>query len=131
MKDEATAMLATWGEQWYGEPGQRIFSIVPKPIIEQTLPLSVTPTPKEIVRVFVHRAEILTNEAWEILEYSMDPTTSAPNARAQIAATELGRFAYGAVEAVAESVGDRTASAYKMRGLEALKPVSTKNSGGE
>jgi len=60
--DEATAMVRTWRDSWF-EPGTRIFYIVPRPIIESTLPLDIHPRPADIARVFVARTELVTAQA--------------------------------------------------------------------
>lgn len=120
---EAAAMVATWDEQWIEEPGQRVFSIVPAGVIDELLPLEISPKPAEIVRVFVHRAELVSPETLQTLEMSMAPDTAPETARAQIAEAKLGRFIHGAIEAVAEDVGRRIAWEYQLRGLEALRPV--------
>ena len=43
--DESAAMVATWDKQWYEEPGQRVFSILPEPVVDALLPLKITPKP--------------------------------------------------------------------------------------
>jgi len=58
-QDEAHAMLETWRDSWF-EEGSRIFYIVPKPIVDSVLPLSIAPAPAETVRVFVGRLELVT-----------------------------------------------------------------------
>lgn len=60
--DEATAMVNTWRDSWF-EHGTRIFYIVPRPIIDSTLPLDIRPQPADIVRVFVARTELVTAQA--------------------------------------------------------------------
>jgi hypothetical protein len=60
--DEATAMVNTWRDSWF-EHGTRIFYIVPRPIIDATLPLDIQPAPADIARVFVARTELVTPQA--------------------------------------------------------------------
>jgi len=60
--DEATAMVNTWRDSWF-EHGTRIFYIVPRPIIDSTLPLDIHPRPADITRVFVARTELVTAQA--------------------------------------------------------------------
>jgi hypothetical protein len=57
--DEAHAMVKTWQDSWF-EEGSRLIYIVPHRFVDQILPLSVAPSPSEIVRVFVGRLEIVT-----------------------------------------------------------------------
>jgi hypothetical protein len=58
---EAKAMLATWKDTWF-EDGLRALYIIPTATTNQLLPLTVSPTPTETVRVLVGRMELLTNE---------------------------------------------------------------------
>jgi len=58
---EAKAMIKTWQDSWF-EEGLRVFYILPTAATNQILPLSVAPQPKEIVRVLVGRAEVVTPE---------------------------------------------------------------------
>jgi hypothetical protein len=55
---EAEAMLETWSDSWF-EEGTRIIYIVPRPLVDSVLPLRIDPTPKNVARVFVGRAELL------------------------------------------------------------------------
>lgn len=55
---EAAAMLDTWGDSWF-EEGLRVFYILPQSSVDAVLPLSITPQPEKIARVFVGRVEIL------------------------------------------------------------------------
>jgi hypothetical protein len=56
---EAVAMVNTWRESWF-EEGTRLLYIVPGPVVDAMLPLSITPLPAQVVRVFVGRMEILS-----------------------------------------------------------------------
>jgi hypothetical protein len=58
---EARAMVNTWRDSWL-EEGLRLFYIVPRPAVDSILPLAVDPAPKDEVRVFVGRAELITPE---------------------------------------------------------------------
>jgi len=57
--DEARAMVETWSDSWF-EEGTRLIYIVPRGFIDSVLPLSINPAPRQIVRVFVGRFEIVT-----------------------------------------------------------------------
>ena len=118
---EAAAMVATWDEQWYEEPGQRVFSILPQKMIEVMLPLTISPKPVKTVRVFVHRAEVLSPETLQTLEMSMAPETDPDQATSLIMGAQLGRFIHGTLEGVAQDVGNRTAGEYGLRGIMALQ----------
>ena len=57
--DEAHAMVATWKDSWF-EEGSRLIYIVPREFVDSVLPLTISPTPEQVVRVFVGRLEIVT-----------------------------------------------------------------------
>ena len=57
--DEARAMLDTWQDSWF-EEGSRLIYLVPRAFVDGVLPLAVQPAPRQIVRVFVGRLEIVT-----------------------------------------------------------------------
>jgi hypothetical protein len=59
---EARAMLATWKSTWLGEPGTRLLYIVPRAMADRLLPLQVTPTPTETIRVLVGRIDSISPE---------------------------------------------------------------------
>ena len=56
---EALAMVETWRNSWF-EQGMRVFYIVPREQVDATLPLTITPAPASVARVFVGRVEVLS-----------------------------------------------------------------------
>jgi hypothetical protein len=89
---EAAAMVATWGDSWF-EEGTRIFYVLPRPLVDRALPLTVTPAPAEIVRVLVGRLEIILPEDEERARAEVDRLSDAPTADDLRDARErLGRF---------------------------------------
>lgn len=56
---EAEAMVQTWRDSWF-EEGARLFYVAPRSVVDDILPLSVTPPPADIARVFVGRVELVT-----------------------------------------------------------------------
>ena len=58
---EAAAMVKTWRDSWF-EEGLRVFYIMPRNATDLILPITITPQPQELARVFVGRAEIITPE---------------------------------------------------------------------
>src|SRR5581483_4576538 len=56
---EAAAMVKTWDNSWFTEPGVRVLYMLPRAWTDQTLPMSIDPKPKELVRVMVGRAELI------------------------------------------------------------------------
>lgn len=59
-RKEADAMLQTWWQSYFERSGVRVFWIVPRSYVDQTLPLTIVPAPQHIERVIVGRTEILT-----------------------------------------------------------------------
>lgn len=57
--DEAHAMVETWRDSWF-EEGSRLIYVVPRGFIDKVLPLTISPAPGQIARVFVGRLEIVT-----------------------------------------------------------------------
>jgi len=122
---EAAAMVATWGDHWFEEPGCRVFSILPRTHVDEQLPLSLSPRPRELARVFVHRAELLGKETLQMLETSMAPDTAPEMAASLVREAGLGRFIHGAMEFAADEVGRRTALEYRNRGWQAIEADRT------
>ena len=59
-KDEAKAMVATWRDVWFAETGTRVLAILPRAWVDSVLPLTITPQPEKLTRVFVARFEVFT-----------------------------------------------------------------------
>jgi hypothetical protein len=81
---EAAAMVETWRDSWL-EEGTRVLYIVPPRTIDEVLPLDVDPTPRQTVRVFVGRIEVLTPTIETEIEQAL-----ASHDRATL--TRYGRF---------------------------------------
>ena len=60
--DEAQAMVNTWKNGYFKTPGLRLLYILPKAEVDQVLPLSFTPAPEKIERVFVARIELMLEQ---------------------------------------------------------------------
>jgi hypothetical protein len=58
-QNEAQAMVETWRDSWF-EEGSRLLYIVPEKFVNSVLPLTITPAPAQITRVFVGRLELVT-----------------------------------------------------------------------
>jgi hypothetical protein len=56
---EAAAMVETWRDSWF-EEGVRLFYVIPQSTVDEILPLTISPRPAELVRVFVGRLELVT-----------------------------------------------------------------------
>lgn len=59
---EARAMVNTWRSSWFGEQGTRLFYVLPQTTTDQLLPLEISPSPDELVRVMVGRLEFMRPE---------------------------------------------------------------------
>jgi hypothetical protein len=98
-KAEAAAMVATWDNLWFEEPGTRVLAVLPQPWVDAVLPLQITPKPDAIERVFVARLELISvakqNTLVDLLFKKPD---NSAGARDQLRKLELGRFASGAVD---------------------------------
>jgi hypothetical protein len=81
---EARAMLETWRDSWF-EEGTRVFYLVPREQTDSLLPLTVTPAPAKIERVFVGRVEVLSPSTQAELQHAVDIGDSAT-------LEKLGRF---------------------------------------
>jgi hypothetical protein len=67
---EAHAMVETWRDSWF-EEGARVFYIVPRSEVDAAVPLTVNPAPRETVRVFVGRVELLTPRTEWVLDAAL------------------------------------------------------------
>ena len=92
---EAVAMVKTWESSWLSEKGMRVLYTLPRTWTDQALPLAITPAPREVERVMVARAEIITPEMEQKLVSQIERYISADAAsRPQIAA-ETGALGFG------------------------------------
>ena len=93
---EAEAMVNTWKDSWFKEKGLRVFYVLPRTWTDGTLPMTLKPTPKELVRVMVGRAEILPPAVEQALVQQLKNTSlDDPAARAKVRdmLKAMGRFA--------------------------------------
>ena len=58
-RKEADAMMQTWWTSYFETSGLRVFWIMPRAMVDEILPLKVSPAPKDTVRVIIGRSEIL------------------------------------------------------------------------
>jgi hypothetical protein len=93
---EAKAMVNTWKDSWFAEDGVRVLYLLPRNWTDATLPMQIKPAPKELVRVMVGRAEVLTPQTEDQLtrlvsQAQSDDPTALRELRARL--DKLGRFA--------------------------------------
>ena len=94
---EAKAMVKTWDDSWFTEQGVRVLYTLPRSWTDRTLPLTLEPKPREVVRVMVGRAEMITpSMEWAVLKqivhYSESDSTARGNIVAETKKLGLGRF---------------------------------------
>jgi hypothetical protein len=109
--DEAYAMLETWGDTWF-EEGSRLIYIVPRKYVDSILPLSITPSPARLSRVFVGRLELITPATEDSIEAAIashDGTTLR----------KYGRFLYPIFNVIVEKQHDRSAEDHLWEELNA------------
>lgn len=102
-KKEAAAMIKTWKSSWFTEVGTRVFYIVPQKTTDAFLPISISPKPKELVRVMVGRIECITAEQERKIEAQIAGLADEdPAARefVQKQLERLGRFAEPTIKRV-------------------------------
>ena len=103
---EAEAMVATWDNLWFTEPGTRILAILPQSVADAMVPLKITPAPDEIDRVFVARLELITRQQEEVLTAVLNTPAQQGTGKeaSELAALEkfdslqLGRYSAGGME---------------------------------
>ena len=127
-KKEAAAMVKTWDDSWFGESGTRVLYTLPQQWADGILPLTVTPAPKELRRVFVGRAEMITPAMeWalfrEVVRYADGDDAAKAAATKAVHAMDLGRFTAPAITRVAQT-GPRASAFRNAVGalLEAVRP---------
>ncbi|MCI0745358.1 MAG: hypothetical protein L0Y58_08140 [Verrucomicrobia subdivision 3 bacterium] len=91
---EANAMVETWRDSWFDEQGVRVLYILPGAWTDRILPLLLKPRPKEIVRVMVGRAEVITpTTEWELMKQIVRHSQADPAAVVDFQNLGIGRFA--------------------------------------
>ena len=125
---EATAMVKTWDDSWFGEQGMRVLYVLPQTWADRVLPLTFSPAPREIKRVFVGRAEMFTpSQEWALLKEVVRFSGSSETDKAQaVKATEaigLGRFTDVVIHRIYQKIPFTPESAQAAFGLlEGARP---------
>lgn len=92
--DESIAMVKTWARQWFRTPGVRVLYLAPQAWTDAQIPLAITPTPAEKVRVMVIRVEAITRAEENRDVAAVQQFAEAATAAAAVAHFDgLGRFA--------------------------------------
>lgn len=123
-KAEAAAMVKTWQDSWFEEDGTRVLYLLPQAWTDSALPLSLNPKPRELVRVMVGRAELLTSEMERSIEKSVAALGDSNFDVRELATAslkKLGRFTEPALKRVAAASADPEV---KNRAGELLKALT-------
>ena len=106
---EARAMLKTWRDSWF-EEGVRLFYILPRPLTDAVLPLSIDPQPADLVRVLMARTEIITPEVEQAIALQVakltDPSLEVRQGALK-AIQAYGRFAEPVLQRIREKTLDQ------------------------
>jgi hypothetical protein len=94
---EAKAMLQTWQKAWF-EEGARLLYLMPRSAVDDVLPLSLTPKPDELARVFVGRLEVITQDSLMAVQEAITRDDLSTLER-------YGRFALPMIDRVSASRG--------------------------
>jgi hypothetical protein len=108
---EATAMVNTWKDSWFAEDGTRVLYVLPRDWTDRTLPIELSPQPKELARVMVGRAELIPPSVQDILCQSLKRATDGDTQAREQASLELkqlGRFAEAALGLVRDTDANKT-----------------------
>ena len=119
--DEAQAMVKTWGDSWFSEPGLRLFYVLPRPDVDAILPLTLDPPPHNLVRVFVGRAELIAPRIErELMEvFQARPWMPTDDILRRLHALALGRFTEAGLQRAAKLEQERVAE------VQSLLPTDT------
>ena len=106
---EAAAMVKTWRDSWFLEQGTRVLYILPESWTPRMLPLTLSPEPRELKRVMVGRAELLTPQIEAAVASEVAGLASTDidaREKSQKALNHLGRFAEPALARVIKTTTD-------------------------
>jgi hypothetical protein len=121
-EDEARAMVATWSRSWFQKDGARVIYVLPRSEVDQVLPLSLQPAPRELVRTLVGRLEFITTAAQQNVERALRDSSSPDGAvrgAGELALAALDRFLEPHLRNVASNGSDAAVRALAERRLAA------------
>jgi hypothetical protein len=98
---EARAMVHTWKDSWFEEDGLRVLYVLPRAWTDRTLPLTLNPAPRQLARVMVGRAEVLSPTLEKGLATQLTKAhegDAEASAQVQAQFKRLGRFATPALQ---------------------------------
>ena len=129
---EAAAMVKTWDDSWLAEPGVRVLYTLSRAWTDRMLPLQLTPAPREVARVMVGRAEVITPQMeLSLLQETKRYVEGDEAARAQAVVSVrrlgLGRFLESAMTRLI--VRGPKSRDFSARSWELLEAVSKPEAG--
>jgi hypothetical protein len=122
---EAKAMVNTWRDSWFDEQGLRVLYLLPRAWTDRVLPLTLDPQPREVVRVMVGRAEVITPAMeWQLLKqiirYSEADTATREQVILDTRKLGLGRFAEPTTRRLMSKLSSGEFSKFSLQLLEAV-----------
>jgi hypothetical protein len=121
---EAAAMVATWDNLWFTEPGTRVLAVLPESFANNMVPLEITPKPSKIDRVFVARLELINRDKEaQLMALLNQPNANSDNLAAdakQLVEIQLGRYSSGGLERAMELVNGQMRR--RFQALDQAKP---------
>jgi hypothetical protein len=92
---EARAMVSTWTSSYFRTEGIRVLFVLPQGWTDAFIPMTITPVPKQVVRVMVGRVELLSQKREQMAEAAIN-ALAAPDAGRRAEAftylSEQGRY---------------------------------------
>jgi len=132
-KAEAKAMVATWDDLWFTDPGTRVLAVLPQSFADEMVPLEIYPEPTKLERVFVARLELISTAQEQVLTKVLDPSINMDekDASKKLTALQLGRYSAGGMERtktlINAQIGKRFAKLEEIRKeQEMLKDATAK-----
>lgn len=125
---EAKAMVATWDNLWFTEPGTRILAVLPQSFADEMVPLQISPKPKKLERVFVARLELLDRATEATLVKVLNPAgnLSEKEAANELSDLQLGRYAAGGMARAKTLINAQIEQRFQK--LEKIGPTKTEDS---
>jgi len=120
-------MVKTWSDSWFQEEGLRVLYVLPRAWTDQTLPLRLEPAPRELVRVMIGRAEVISPAVQQqltdsILKASQGDAQARERAIAEF--RKLGRFGEPALRLVTKGASqEMTQTAWTLLQAATAKPA--------
>jgi hypothetical protein len=123
---EARAMVKTWQDSWFTEEGVRVLYTLPRAWTEAILPITLDPMPKELIRVMVGRAEVITPAMQRELARHISAAQNGDavaREEAKAALKRFGRFAEPALRLATDSAAPEVRQA----GQKLLQAANTRD----